>query len=61
MKLDLSPFDLNVTKLHIATDCRDVLKNLEEGNSCAYGVIVKKFLAKKAMFQAVYLCHEDRE
>ena len=38
-----------------------MLKILEEENPCAYGVIVIEFLAKKAMFQDVYLCHEHRE
>ena len=45
--------DLNPTKLQIAADYLQVVRNIREENPCSYDVIVKKILAKKAVFQEV--------
>lgn len=43
--------DLNLTRVQIATDCLQVVRNVKEANPCSYGVIIKEILTKKAMFQ----------
>ena len=40
-------FDLNLSKVRVATNCCEVVGNVREENPCAYGAIVKEFIIKK--------------
>lgn len=52
--------DLNLSRLQIATDCLQVVRNIKGDNPCSYGVIIKEILVKMALFQEVFISHENR-
>lgn len=53
-------FDLNLSKVQVATDCLQVLRNIREDNPCAYASIVKEFIIKQRMFASALLSHKSR-
>lgn len=53
-------FDLDISKIQVAIDCLEVVKNVKERNPCKYGAIIHEFIKKKEHFQVVELVHEAR-
>lgn len=52
--------DLGIYRLHIASDCQTVVKDIHEGSGAAYGVIIKEIQDWKNSFSACNFVFERR-
>ena len=53
--------DMGVRKCVIASDCLEVIMNLQKQNLCAYSSILKEIKAMSILFQKVIFTHEGRQ
>jgi hypothetical protein len=53
--------DLNIPRIHVASDCLEVINNLKNESPCKYGMILKEIAHKNTtLFQEVVFAHEHR-
>ena len=50
-----SAFDLNLSRVQMATDCMEELKNIKEENQVSYVAIVSEFISRQQEFIIVSL------
>lgn len=53
--------DIGVRKCVIASDCLEVILNLQKQSLCAYSSVLKEIKARSTLFQEVVFKHEGRE
>jgi len=53
--------DMGVRKCVIASDCLEMVMNLQKQNLCAYSTILKEIKARSTLFQKVIFKHEGRQ
>jgi hypothetical protein len=53
--------DMDVRKCVIASDCLEVIMNLQKQNLCAYSSVLKEIKTRSTLFQEVVFNHEGRE
>jgi hypothetical protein len=53
--------DMGVQKCAIASDCLEVIMNLQKQSLCAYSLVLKEIKARSTLFYEVIFKHEDRE
>jgi hypothetical protein len=52
--------DIGAQKVLVASDCRNVVANLEQGTMGAYAHIVDEIKASTTSFQNLVFCYENR-
>jgi hypothetical protein len=51
--------DLNIPRIHVASDCLEMINNLKNEAPCKYAMILKEIAHKKTtLFQEVVFAHE---
>jgi hypothetical protein len=53
--------DMGVRKCVIASDCLEVIMNLQKQSLCAYSSVLKEIKVRSTLFQEVVFKHEGRE
>jgi hypothetical protein len=53
--------DMDVRKCVIASDCLEVIMNIQKQSLCAYSSVLKEIKARSTLFQEVVFKHEGRE
>ena len=53
--------DLNLTRMRIASDAKDVIRNINEGSLCHYSSILREIESRKKVFPLITFVFESRE